>query len=809
MKSALEAFVEHTASYHLQIDCAMSGDADAKVVLIGEYPGEQEAMMKRPFVGGSGKILTNALRSQGITMDQCYATNLVKRRVTVNTPVSNMEYTLWKEALEFELSLLTAPEVIIILGNSVMNALLGLDGITHYRGSVYDYKGIKTIVCNNPAVVLRQPDTEIIFQMDIVRAKEVLVGDYRPMFIKELINPTFDEAMAYIKAIKDKHKMFSVDIESIGTETACIGLAYSSKEAMCINFRDNHNHRFSVQEEYQLLMAFADLCDDPSTFCIAQNGNFDSYFMGFKDHLKFKVDFDTLLAHHTLYPRLPHNLGFLTSQYTSHPFYKDEGNQYKEDGDIDSLWRYNCKDAAITFAIAMEEMRELKEQNLWDFFMNHVMFIHPNLVEATVTGVAVNLEAKHRLQNELKEELTKVYEEYEKSVRKATGNPELVVNPSSPKQVANLFYDILGCKSTTRSTAAPIREGWLKDPRVDEDTKTLIINLNRYAEEAKFYSTYANVKLDHDGRFRSEWKQYGTTQAPGRLSSAQTLWGSGGNSQNLPKRAYEMYQADEDCVFIYFDLGQAEARYVAWDANIEKWKEDFEKARITGDYDAHRALAADMYRIPYDEVPLDDEDEFGNHTIRWTAKRCRHGLNYRMHIARLAQTTGMSYGQAAMNYHIYHRTNPELQRWWKALEREVMKSRTLFNSMGRRLLFLGRLEGDALDAIVAFRPQSTIGDKVARVWAQCHADDRWDKNKARIAINVHDALWGIAKPEYAETALSIMKAYAEQPIMVTSTMSKKTEPMIIPADLKISDTSKEGPRTMANMKKIKLEAAKL
>lgn len=809
MSEIFEKFAAHIASYNLQVDCAMSGDLDAKIVLIGEYPGEQEVAFNKPFVGASGKILTSALRAQGITMADCYATNLVKRRVTAQTPVSNMEFELWKEALQYELSLLKGPEVIVVLGNSPMAALLGFDGITKYRGSVYHYNGYKVVVANNPAVVVRMPENEIIFKMDIARVKQVYVGDYRPVIINEIINPTFDEAMDYIKAIKYTHKKFATDIETIGGETACIGLAYRADEAMCINFRDNNDNRFTVAEEYQLLMAFLDLCDDPTTFVIAQNGNFDSYFMGYKDHARFKVDFDTLLAHHTLYPRLPHNLGFLTSQYTDHPYYKDEIDTYKEDGDIDSFWRYNCKDCAITFAIAAKQEKELKEQGLWDFFIDHVMFIHPNLAEATVTGVAVDLQRKEQLIKELREELSKHYEDFENCVRKATGDFTRVVNPSSPKQLAQLFFDDLKCKATSRSTAAPIRETWLKDPRVDSNIRDLIISLNRYAEEQKFFSTYANVKLDEDGRFRSEWKQYGTTSAPGRLSSAQTLWGSGGNSQNFPKRAYDMYVADEGCVFIYFDLSQAEARYVAWDANIEQWKTDFELARTTGEYDAHRALAATMFKIPYEEVPKEDELPNGEHSIRWIAKRCRHGLNYRMHIGRLAQTTGMSHGQAASNYYTYHRTNPELQLWWKKLESVVKKSRMLYNSMGRRLLFLERLEGDALDAIVAFRPQSTIGDKVSRVWAQCHADDRWDKSKARIAINVHDALWGISTPEFAHTALSIMKAYAEQPIMVNSIMTNKTEPMIIPADLKISDLSIDGPRSMANMKKIKLEAARL
>jgi hypothetical protein len=180
-----------------------------------------------------------------------------------------------------------------------------------------------------------------------------------------------------------------------------------------------------------------------------------------------------------------------------------------------------------------------------------------------------------------------------------------------------------------------------------------------------------------------------------------------------------------------------------------------------------------------------------------------------MHIARLAQTTGLSLGEAGINYYIYHRTNPELKIWWDVLGKEVKKTHMLFNSYGRRMIFLERLDGDsALDSIVAFRPQSTIGDKVTRVWKQCHNDPRWDHSRARIFRNVHDALWCMSVPSFRETAMSIMKLYAEEPIMVNSIVTKKTEPMIIPADFKISDTSNGKPLHMNNMKKAYIEAAK-
>ena len=127
---------------------------------------------------------------------------------------------------------------------------------------------------------------------------------------------------------------------------------------------------------------------------------------------------------------------------------------------------------------------------------------------------------------------------------------------------------------------------------------------------------------------------------------------------NIPDRAKSMFITDPDYVFIYIDGSQAEARVVGWRYVIDTWMQQFEKARIDGKYDAHRALAADMFDTPYNQVPTFDRyalDEAaalrdgikydaqlaGQATIRYIAKRCRHGLNYRMMPDRLALTTGL------------------------------------------------------------------------------------------------------------------------------------------------------------------------
>jgi len=825
---AFKRYVDHTASYNLSIDCAMDGPLTAKIALVGEYPGETEVAMNKPFVGGSGKHLWDSLRQLRILRTDCYATNVVKRRVNAKMPVRNDELSLWKEALIFELSQLPELEVIVCLGNAPMNALLGFDGITQHRGSVYEWESKKVVCAYNPAYVMRIPQHEIVFAMDMHKVADVFRGDYKPHYINKVINPSYAEAMQYISDIRNVYKRCSIDIETIAGETACIGLAHDPHYAMCINLRTQDDHAFSVPEERELLRAINAMLNDPSVWVVAQNGNFDAHWMGFKDHFHFRVDFDTLLAHHTLYPRLPHNLGFLTAQYTTHPYYKDDKANFKEGrDDIDSFWRYNCTDAAITMAIALKQIDELRQQGLYEFFTEHVMAVQPNLVTSTVTGVAVDLSVRERLTNEMNAAVSEAYQRFQAAVQHALNDPYEEVNPNSPKQMCALIFDKLKCTHQRRSTDVHVRDDLLKDPRVHSDVKEILLRLGDYLERHKFLSTYLETQIDPDLRFRCEWKQYGVAKAPGRLSSAQTLWGSGGNMQNLPSSAYPLYIADESCVLIYFDLSQAEARYVGWDAHIPQWIEDFERARMDGKFDAHRSLAATMFNTPYDDVPTVDiwpktpedaakknipfdPERAGEFTMRYIAKRCRHGLNYRMHIARLAQTTGLSLGQASRNYYLYHNTNPELQVWWRALEREVRRTRMLTNSYGRRLFITERLDGndDALESIVAFRPQSTIGDKTQRVWRQCHADDRWDHKRARIAINVHDALYAIATPDYAKTALSLMKKYAEEPIMVTSIITKQTTPLIIPAETKMSVADEYGLHRMSSLQAIEIEAAR-
>jgi len=514
-----------------------------------------------------------------------------------------------------------------------------------------------------------------------------------------------------------------------------------------------------------------------------------------------------MLAHHTLYPPLPHDLGFITAQYTDHPYYKDEGKLWKEEGDINAFWEYNVKDCCIT-RMAYEHMDfELRENGLHKFFYDHIMPLQRELIATTCSGVRADLSLKERFADELGRSLENAREVCQVKARLATGINDYELNPRSPKQLAKFFFDDLQLVGRGRSTDKENRDRIRKHPRTNPIAREAIGAIDNYLQEAKFVSTYVGAEPDTDGRWRCEFKQTGVSSAPGRLSSSQTSWGTGLNFQNIPENAKPMFVADPGWEFSYYDMSQIEARIVAYLANIPVWKEQFERARLhPGSYDAHCALAASMFKVPYEQVPRYDRTSDGKPTIRYVAKRCRHGLNYRMAADRLASVTGLSSVESEQAYRLYHMATPEVSVWWDDAIDLVRRTGQITTCCGRRWLLLERFDPLALDSIIAFEPQSINGDWTSSVIYKCHSDKEWPPT-ARILINVHDANIALNRIEDGPTVRAIMKKHAEQPIWINSVQNRlrgidKPEPLIVPAEMGMSLPGSDGIHRWNTIKKV-------
>lgn len=834
----IERYSEKAQTLGLVVECPSDGLFSSTMAIVSDYPGPREVAARSPFVGGAGSKLWNVLRTNGYTRNDFYITNVSKRQVvTGDVPADDgpdvgalklgrQEKELWLELTRWELSQLPNLRYVLCLGNLALEALTGNAGITDWRGSVIDvtltnFDGherprLVTAVCSfNPAAVLRNPKDELVFNMDLGRLRRVTEGRWQPHRVTVRTNPSVMEAVRYLRDLRKVGGPVAYDIETMGGETACVGFANDPHSAMCINLRTEREHRFGVEEELLLRKEIGKVLNDPNVKLVAQNGMFDSSWLWFKDGIKVQPAwFDTMLAHHTLYPWMPHNLGFLCTQYTTHPYYKNEKTLWREGGDIESFWQYNGKDCAITLACALGMEKELKKQDLDQFFYTHVMRLQHHLVRMTVGGILVDTELREGINETLAREVDRIKTEFFKAVHEATGDSDYYPNPLSTHALSDLLFRRLKLVGRGASTNEENRARMYQHPRTSDAARRVLSALDHYKEEQKFFSTYVDTDIDEDRRMRCEYKQTGVSKAPGRLSSSKVLWGHydaktkrvvqhGMNLQNQPTRAHSMFIADPGYTFVYADGAQAEARYVGWDAEISLWMEQFEQARLDSKYDAHRALASLLYNVPYEDTPTADEEIALDGTrvksIRYKAKRCRHALNYRMMADRLATTAGIPLQEAERLFAMYHRLHPELRRWWRKQEDDARSSRFLFNSYGRRLFIQGDLnQKETLESIVAYRPQSTIGDKVARVIYLCEDDPRWPAN-CRVGLNVHDAIIALTPIDQARLCGSIIKRYMEEPICVRPSLP----PLIIPADVGIAEPDEWGVRRWSTIKKVK------
>lgn len=145
------------------------GDPCARLMVVGEGPGETEDLLGRPFVGRAGQLLDRMLGAIGLAREDVYICNTVKCRPTVAGPRGPRnrapeldEMANCRPFLDEQIDLIR-PDVILALGAPAAKSFLGRDfQITKMRGRWYAAPhGIALMVTFHPAYVLRQTGGEI------------------------------------------------------------------------------------------------------------------------------------------------------------------------------------------------------------------------------------------------------------------------------------------------------------------------------------------------------------------------------------------------------------------------------------------------------------------------------------------------------------------------------------------------------------------------------------------------------------------------------------------------------------------------
>jgi uracil-DNA glycosylase len=144
------------------------GAKEAKLMLLGEQPGDQEDLAGKPFVGPARKILDRALEDAGIDRGEVYVTNTVKHfkweprgKRRIHKKPNSREIAACRPWLEAELRVVR-PDLLVCLGATAAQAIFGpAFRVTRDRGKVLKSElAPKVLATVHPSSLLRQPDEE-------------------------------------------------------------------------------------------------------------------------------------------------------------------------------------------------------------------------------------------------------------------------------------------------------------------------------------------------------------------------------------------------------------------------------------------------------------------------------------------------------------------------------------------------------------------------------------------------------------------------------------------------------------------------
>lgn len=144
------------------------GPKTARIMLVGEQPGDYEDVAGRPFVGPAGKIMDRALEEAGIHRKQVYVTNAVKHfkweprgKRRIHKKPNSREIAACRPWLETEIRLVR-PQLVVALGATAAQTIFGpLFRVTRERGKVLSSKLAPRVLATvHPSSLLRQPDEE-------------------------------------------------------------------------------------------------------------------------------------------------------------------------------------------------------------------------------------------------------------------------------------------------------------------------------------------------------------------------------------------------------------------------------------------------------------------------------------------------------------------------------------------------------------------------------------------------------------------------------------------------------------------------
>lgn len=544
----------------------------SRILLLLEAPGSQEMYERRPVVGPAGQVLWQCASAANLSRAQVSLLNVFPTQVTRNdregslslrgerlfgrqgfTPAGE-EHAERARALIRELR----PNVVIACGVPALRVLYPDARLQKLRGSVLwsETCGCKFVPTVHPSFILHgNAIYRQVLSADLAKGKrEGEFPDLRPTPRTLHLSPTPTQAIDFLRAARAQ-KRCATDIENLGPQMDCFSIALSPREAMCFPL---FPAIWNEWEQVRVLQEYARVLGDPNTLKINHNILYDLWFL-FHQYRIVPCGplLDTMVAFSVMYPTItregvktaagketagfPKALHFVCSLCANEPYYKDEGKVVtRPDGtsDYEGRHRYNALDSAVAFECAERLEPEMDARG---YRAAHDLTVAQigSAIAIQSRGFRVDREVMLAERESIITRMTALQAQIEEMIGHR-------INLASPSQLCAHFY---GPPPEGRGARPYLnKEG---RPSCDENALMRIRRRDEFPEcdlllewrnLHTFRKMFLDIKLDDDGRFRTSIDLRGTRF--GRWATSKTVFGTGGNFQNLDQRLRTFLVAD-------------------------------------------------------------------------------------------------------------------------------------------------------------------------------------------------------------------------------------------------------------------------
>lgn len=736
-------------------------------MIVGEAPGEKEVDEGRPFVGASGWLLDQTLEEAGLHRGQAFVTNVLRIRPPGNDASTHMatekkrpddflfhngrwispdlHYGLQLLALELQAN---SPTLVIALGNVALWALTGEWGIRKWRGSILQGKqgevNFKVLPTYHPAAVLREWPLRRILVHDLRRAAAELPRGpvVNPPPWNFTIRPSLPQVVEILDTIirrlseTETPIPISADIETRNNHIACLGLAWTQFDALCIPFMTTTRPNYwTIEEEAEIVGMLRTILTHPRAFIIGQNWSYDQQYIDRYHLYTPSLGRDTMLAHHAMFSASPKGLDFLSSMYCAfHRYWKDDGKLWDPSMGEDQFWRYNAEDCVRTYEVAMAEADTIKALSAnWPKLPEVEHFqqrLQPVVVRMMLRGVRNDPVARAKMATDLMSRSAELQAE----INELAGTE---LNIRSPKQMTTYFYETLN-QTPIYSRGADGKRG---NMTCDDEAlaklssrepllRPIISRITALRSVGVFLSTFVNMPLDVDGRIRCSYNVAGTITY--RFSSSKNAFGSGGNLQNIPAGSSDIELPNIRNLFVpdsgmtWFDLDgdSADLRIVTGESGCRAMQGYF-----AAGIKPYVEIAKEFYRDPTITK---------KHPSYKTMKALCHGSNYRGQARGLSAILGLPVHEIERMQRWYFGMCPEIAQWQADIVNQVNSRGYIENPFGQRMWFWDRISNTTYNEAIAWIPQSSVGRLINTIALRIDSG----APDVQLLLQVHDSLDG-------------------------------------------------------------------